>query len=471
MEVKVVMRSVLDGALGQISDETLLKNVIEIVKRENPEEDTIKTANLVSHIIKEMRGEDLLKADKKYDNNFNNIVAGLMGSTCYMKDNFEKLYKRTEDQILRIANTVLVNGHHSTFGHSHVTLQITNIPKSLALVLNNEKEYNTSEKSARYTIMKDINPKNNALFDKWMEIFNRKIEQKYNSSLAPNFFDEKGTKIKKLSQENARYLIPISTPTNMVYTTSFRQLNYLCHLFEKEIEQPSNTYYKDLKTDMLDFIDNIKMLNLYIPELEDHKNRKLSLFGDGIADSIYSNVYQTEYPMSFACLAQAQRHRTLNYNIIESEYNPNYARCYIPPIIDDDKKLKNEFMGDFVSVKDTIPQGTLVNCVERGTIENFVLKAKERLCSQAQKEVRDRTFATAKEYTRALYSTKEKYEKMAKSEFVKSEFRKINKAKMDLTEELIEKIEPLTKGSRCMSGYKCASPCGFKEGIELESMV
>ena len=135
MEVKVVMRSVLDGALGQLSDETLLKNVIEIVKRENPEEDTIKTANLVSHIIKEMRGEDILRADAKYDNNFNNIVAGLMGSTCYMKDNFEKLYKRTEDQILRIANTVLVNGHHSTFGHSHVTLQITNIPKSLAIVL------------------------------------------------------------------------------------------------------------------------------------------------------------------------------------------------------------------------------------------------------------------------------------------------------------------------------------------------
>lgn len=471
MEIKVVMKSVLDGALGEKSNEELVSSIANIIKRENPEEDIQKSARLINLILKEMREEKDLKAYKPFDNNFNNIVAGLMGSTCYMKDNFEKLYSRTESQILRIANTVLVNGHHSTFGHAHVTLQITNIPKSLALVLNNEKEYNTSEKSARYTIMKNIDPKNNALFDKWLEIFNRKISQEYNSSKAPLFFDEKGVKIKKLSQENARYLIPISTPTNMVYTTSFRQLNYLCHLFEKEIVSPSNSFYKDLKNDMLDFVSNIKNLNLYVEELEDHKDRKLSLFGEGITDKIYSNVYQTEYPMSFACLAQEQRHRTISYNIIENKYNPTKAKVYIPPIIEKDDKLRNEFIKDFVNVKDSIPQGMLVDCVERGTVENFVLKAKERLCSSAQKEVRDRTFAVAKEYNLALNDTKEKYDKLSKSEYLKKTFRDENLEKKKLTENLIEKVEPLTHGARCISGYKCASPCGFKEGIELESLV
>ncbi len=474
MKIEVVMESVLNGVLGEISSDELTSRIYENLKLEEKNHSLnidLKTARIVCDIVKSMRNQKDINCYTKFDDNFNMIVAGLMGSTCYMKDNFEKLHSRTKEQILRIANTVLVNGHHSTFGHAHLTLQISNIPKSLAMVINNEKEYNTSEKSARYTIMHDIPPQNSELYEKWIEIFNKIITEKYANIKAPMFFDEKGTKIKKLSQENARYLIPVSTPTNMVYTTSFRQLNYLCHMFEQEISNPSNQFYKDLTMDMADFVSQIKKLNLYIPELQDNKDRKLSLFGDDIAEDYFSNVYQTKYPMSFACLAQSQRHRTINYNIVNETYIKDKLRCYIPPIINDKNSIKNEYIRDFLSVKDSVPQGSLVECVERGNIENFVLKAKERLCSQAQKEVRDCTLSTAKKYKSALEDTKDRFKTIASSEYIKREVRATSQKQVSLTEKLIEEITPYTQGARCTSGYNCASPCGFKEGIELESLI
>ncbi|MBQ8792476.1 MAG: FAD-dependent thymidylate synthase, partial [Clostridia bacterium] len=171
------------------------------------------------NLITSMGGKEHYKYT--YDLHFNRIVAGLMGSTCYMKDTFKQLEEKRIQDIRVIAKIVEQNGHHSTFGHSHLTLELTGIPKALAMVLNNEQEYNTSEKSARYTQMDSIEESEKQLFDKWKEIFEKAIDKKY--CHAQPFFDERGVKTAKLAQENARYMISIFTPSNMVYTTSFRQ--------------------------------------------------------------------------------------------------------------------------------------------------------------------------------------------------------------------------------------------------------
>ena len=98
-------------------------------------------------------------------------------------------------------------------------------------IINNEKEYNTSEKSGRYTVMKndDIS---NKYYEKWSKIFTDLIVDEY-SLKYPNVFTE--TKIRNLARENARYLLSIYTPASMQYTTSFRQLNYLYGFFQQEI--------------------------------------------------------------------------------------------------------------------------------------------------------------------------------------------------------------------------------------------
>ena len=119
--------------------------------------------------------------------------------------------------------------------------------------------------------------------------------------------------------------------------------------------------------------------------MQNEKDRSLSLFGSELdkVEEYFGNVYATTYKASFAYLAQAQRHRTIDYQMSlldEKEY-------FIPPIISDDQVLVSEWLSDISSVKDVTPQGELVLISEMGTYDNFILKCKERLCSAAQLEI------------------------------------------------------------------------------------
>lgn len=419
-----------------------------------------------------------------YDLHFNRVVAGLMGSTCYMKDTFADLQQKGIKNILAIASTVETNGHHSTFGHSHLTLEITGIPKALAMVINNEKEYCTSEKSARYTIMNEIEPTQSALFEKWREILAREIGAKYGD--ARPFFDEKGVKVTKLAQENARYMISVFTPTNMVYTTSFRQLNYLAHWLEEAANNPPNEFYKQVKPQMQEFVQFVKDNNLYSPLIEDHKDRKLSLFGEGILkDVLTSSVYALGYHASFACLAQLQRHRTIHYNIDEFDFVHAPKKFYTPPILAGNPDLVAQWEEDIESVEDCYPQGMLVPIIEKGETSDFLLKAKERVCVCAQKEIRDLTSSTCLRFAHALQddSRTALFESLSNSHKASiwlggikesEELRYQAVAKQQISDQLekkAEEFEKLSRGARCTAGYKCASPCKFPDGVSLNSEV
>jgi len=326
------------------------------------------------------------------------------------------------------------------------------------LNFNNEKEYNTSEKSARYTRMKDIEPRQNALYDKWVNIFEQEIKKMYPNG-SSKFFDENGKKARKLAQENARYLISVFTPTNMVYSTSFRQLNYLCHWFEDEIKQPSNNFYASIVPSMQEFVDFCKDKNLFSDKLDDRKDRTLSLFDEPVLKTIYSSNYQGVYKMSFACLAQEQRHRTIDYSINKFTFVNDFSKItefYIPPIIAGNERLRDEYLKDIATVAEFLPQGTLLDVSEAGSYKNFILKAKERLCACAQKEIRDLTLVQTKEYANALDDEAETFA----SEETRKQARRMS-----------NKLTSMSNGSRCRAGYKCKSPCGFIDGINLESLV
>ena len=94
----------------------------------------------------------------------------------------------------------------------------------------------------------------------------------------------------------------------MVYTTSFRQFNYICHWFENVINSKNpNEFYKPLISSMKEFVKWFKENNLYSETLEDGKNRKLSLFGEPLIDqTINSDVFAIKYQISGAGLAQSQ---------------------------------------------------------------------------------------------------------------------------------------------------------------------
>jgi len=371
-------------------------------------------------------------------------LCGKIAGVCYDKEGFSHLLNEPEDKTLRRVDMTLNNGHHSVYDHITVNLNLQNIPKILAMVLNNEHQYTTSEKSARYTpVVRGENSvitlEEEKLYNKWIEIFKVKIKSQYG-----DIYND--AKIQKLAQENARYLVTVFMPTQMIYSTSLRQINYIASWMQQYIENidKSNSFETKLATEMLDFINQLEEKNLLVEGLmKNEKERKLSLFGNNLSgkSEVFSDVYSTTYKGSFAQLAQAHRHRTLDYQIellSDKEY-------FIPPIIEDDAMLVDEWLQDMHVVEDVNPQGELILINELGKYEDFILKCKERLCTAAQLEIMLQTKETLLKYKEALEQA---------------------------DSPLKDDIKRYTLGARCtFPDFTCSSDCKFKEGKLLNRKI
>lgn len=348
--------------------------------------------------------------------------SGKSAGICYLPDTLETLFAEAPEKTQRRADGNIKSGHHSVFGHPTYNLSLEGIPKILAMILNNEKIYNTSEKSARYTHM-EPSPQEKELYEKWIEIFKEQILTQY-----PKFEDKRAL---KLAQENARYLISVFTPaTVMEYTVNFGQLNYIINWAKDYIKNAEeNTFSIKLKETFKEFL--AAMPDLEIEGLDSrNKNRNFSLFAKRKnRNEEFGENYSVTYLASFAQLAQAQRHRTLSYEMTLLD-EPKY---YVPPIIAG-TNLEQEWLKDISSLKEFFPQGMLVQVNERGTIENFVLKCMERLCGFSQLEIMQETKNIMNKY---LEATKDK-------------------------PELYQYLLPYSRGARCtFPGWKCDSPCVF----------
>lgn len=361
------------------------------------------------------------------------LFSGKSAGVCYMADSIEALFSEADEKSLKRANGTLESGHHSVFGHASYNQSFEGIPKIIAMMLNNEKEYNTSEKSARYTKMKP-SKEEEKLYNKWIGIFEEVISEKYPE------IDEK--KVSKLAQENARYLISVFTPaTNMVYTTSFRQMNYILHWFDDFVETAEDTEFNvKLKPYLKDFsgmFDSFKQ-----EKIKDNKNRVLSLFAKRDRKEEWGENYSCNYMATFSQVAQDQRHRTEKVEIqVPSVEEATY---FVPPIIRG-TKYEEEWLRDIRSLGHMYPQGMLVKVNERGTVEDFVMKCKERLCGQAQWEIAMQTREIMQKY---LENTKE------------------------TNKEVYEYLLPYSKGARCtFPDFKCTDPCIWGAKGAFERMI
>ena len=361
------------------------------------------------------------------ENEFNKM-AGEFAGICYMPDTFDKVIAQPLEKKLKRAEMTKKNNHHSVFDHEYVTLYIENVPKLFAMLLNNEKMYTTSEKSARYTKMA-MEGTELDLYQKWEEIFIKLITDKYGKV---DYFNPK--RIEKLAQENARYFLSVYTPTSLAYTTSYGQLSRI-YGWLKDMENTENPMLKKLVPTAKDFCTALEVRKLVVPEIAEYGSmRGFSLIAPKEREEYFGDVYCTKYLGSFSSLAQAQRHRTTNYELKELE-KPLY---YVPKIIRENEALRQEWLNDMQKVKDVTPQGKMVEIIERGTPENFILKMRERLCTCAQLEIQEQTKHTLEKY--------------------------INQVKDEQTKKILEQYN---HGARCTAGYKCTSPCGFKEGVDM----
>ena len=388
----------------------------------------------------ELLPNQFLKENGTFDKNEALKLSGKIAGVCYDQEGFNHLVNEDYDRTKKRINMTLDNGHHSVYDHISISFNLQNVPKILAMVLNNEHQYTTSEKSARYTkVVKDdngiISDKEEKLYLKWFQIYAIKIKEKYG-----NIFND--SKIIKLAQENARYLVTVFMPTQMIYTTTLRQINYLASWMMEYITKSdlNNEFERELSLAMEEFVYNLMDLNVLDMRLtKNEKRRELSLFGKDLnkKNNYFGDIYTYNYKGSLAELAQAQRHRTLDYKM---EFL-NEKEFYIPEIIKDDDTLVTEWLNDISSVSEVTPQGTLVNINETGTYDNFILKCKERLCSAAQLEIMNQTKETLTKYKEALVLS---------------------------NNPLKDDIDKYTKGARCtFPDYRCPRDCKFTEGKKL----
>ncbi len=358
------------------------------------------------------------------------MFSGIMAGICYMRSGFDRLLKEDPAVTKKRVRGTIGSGHHSVLGHVSYNLLLVGIPKIIAMLLNNEKDYNTSEKSARYTRMRTSGLER-VIYEKWLRIFRRLIREKYPSI-------SKVT-AKKLAQENARYFISVFTPaTTMGYTVDMRQVNYIIGWCEKLCAEDSDDpFIVQLKPWVQQLHDTL-YARFNIDGLRDGKDRKFSLFATRYRREEIGENYCINYEGTFSELAQAQRHRTIWYEMMIPDLNN--CEFYVPPIIEDEE-LRAEYLADMEKLKDRFPQGMLIHINERGIIENYGLKCRERLCGAAQREI--------------CMQTKENLDTLIAGEI-----------ESDHPEAVIDLMWYGDK-TKCQMGYKCNRPCplGAKEAF------
>lgn len=383
-----------------------------------------------------------LRYDGKFDKETAIEYCAKLAGECYEPDGWSKLKNESPNKTARRVQLTLDLEHTTPYEHVSVGFEISNLPKILAMVLNNEKQYTTSEKSARYTeidpsIDPNISSKEAELYSKWMEIFTSKIK---NSEYKDVFND---SKIKKLAQENARYLVSVFASTKMIHTIPWYQLNRLAVFMKNYSEKENkNEFEEKLSASFVEFIGCLEELNLLDERaMSNKKHRTLSLFGSRKVEDSFNTTYSTNYKGSLAQLAQAQRTRPLEYEMMFLD-NKEY---FIPPILLDEPKLVDEWLKDMNQVESVIPQGELVSINECGSYSKFILKCKERLCSAAQQEIMAQTKDTLTKYNDAL-----------------------TKSNHDLATD----IKKYTRGARCtFCDYTCTSDCKFAKGKMLDRTI
>lgn len=373
-------------------------------KKENNEFLTDEELEVLKKLEQRKRDSKLLIDNAHILQNQMLLWGGYSAGICYMKDSWEDLFNENPLNTLKRIRQTLNSGHHSVYDHQQINLLLTGIPKIMAMFLNNEGQYTTSEKSARYTKMNDISDKEKELYYKWLEIIKSRVLEeygylgKYNPKFTP-------TGAEKIGQENARYMTSVGTPTTMEYSTSYRQLNYLYSWLEDFGRQGDSNFvqfilpfFEDFKTaleiknEFLSYESDGKKVLLEPGLHKNEKNRGYSLLVDlerhNATKEVFDYVYTLKYKVSFASLAQFHRYRPARCTMAILD-EPEY---FVPPIVKGThslKSLESEWLADISKVADLYPQGMKVSVCETGTLDQFIEKGKERACINAQQETRE----------------------------------------------------------------------------------
>lgn len=319
--------------------------------------------------------------DNKVDMSNIREFSGKNAGICYMKDSYFNSAVTDKEKALKRCDRTIKSGHNSVTEHYSVTLLLEGMSKIVVMILNSLGVYSTSEKSGRYTEIKGTTELEVDLYNKWYKIIKEQIHKKYKQ-----VSEEQAS---KLALENARYMSSVfAEVTTLAYTTNIAQWNYIRQWC---LEFNGNSAFEiRLKEQLMKLAKVIEENGLVMENLVDTKNRDFSFIKNGFTKheplEQFGIAYTLNYKNSFVGLAQAIRHRTLDYFM---RFNGESTEFFVPYILDSD--LKEEWLADIKSIAHVFPNGTLVGVTETGNVMNFCMKCKERLCGRAQLEIAKQT--------------------------------------------------------------------------------
>lgn len=366
---------------------------------------------------------------------------------CYLQDEFERIENEDREKSIKRALMCIKSGHHSGFEHAKFTFCITGISKMLAMILNNQGKYATSEKSGRYTVLDMEDPIEIELREKWQGIFYDILKKKYYDTFRvtfakPGLEEEKiekkvETAIVKRAQEVSRMMTTVFTKTKMIYSIDVRQLSYLRYEMKNFVEnEKESDFYKKIKVEMKEFLEATNAYGFEDEGLNPaSKGVTLPFFHDAREEEFGLN-YSINSKVSWSAFAQNQRHRTVRCTIemprMETKNDLEKIEYFVPEFIKDSPELVEEWLSDLKerTAAGEYPQAMLVTMNERGRYEDFVQKSFERLCGAAQYEI--------------MKVTKEQLDKYLANV---------------TSEEAKDELLKISTGARCTFGYKCTSPC------------
>lgn len=408
-------------------------------------------------------------SDGKLDQKQALIYSGLKASWCYKKGTAtpESIRESSIDTLIRRGLETFLNDHGTPNEHFEVSIEVTRIPKLLCMILNDEHQYTTCERSFRYTKVlpsDSITDLEVELYNKWYDISLNIFKEKYRTFfLTEAKNDEKRALeiMQKMAQENARQFISVLATTSIAYTAPWYQFQKIATFLMDMIKNPITNLEKIVVPYAKDFINQLIDLKIILltkdaikiyPNIEEkirddrkwlyrnNKNIKLSLFA---SNNLFSGINKpnafgaainyNSY-MSFSAFAEAQRHRTSDFELEElGEF-----RYFIPEFIKG-TSYEAEYRKDMLKLNNSYPQGQMVKVNVTSSLKNIIeFMGKERACDKAQQEI----------------------ENWYVNQFVPDIVNGLEKMNEYEKEYLILKKEYLNKCRCAYPTYHCPNPCG-----------
>lgn len=368
--------------------------------------------------------------------------AGVRAAVCVAKSNEDSLVttedirnNNSEANLIRRGMSTILQAHTTPSEQESVGLEITGISRRLCLILNNEKEYAADELSLRYTQAKESEYNTGTeieMYHKWLKIFTDVLTKDYWNYFRSQTKTDNGAMkiIREKAQENARNFLGLATRTSITYTVPFAQINKIAYMMERVINKPLDTFESSCVPEMQEFLaelkakkvlltkndiyemvatdkdleEEIKLRGKNIPYLtyqgdnslffQNTKDVDLSIFAkrnkwstiDYPSEVTTSNISYNNY-QSLACLAQNQRHRTIDLEMKMPELDEE-VDFTIPMFLNNYPNLVNAYLKDISRLIDIYPLGMKVKVNMNATYANlFNYVSKERCCYRAQTEI------------------------------------------------------------------------------------